>query len=274
MIRDRSGELADALTLRGAGEWSVFGGVKRQLTQLVKALAADGRHQLPSEDELSGKLRVSRPTIRSALQELENEGKVRRRHGKGTFINGRSLRIGANLTEDRSFVDLLTTLGYQARIRTLDIRTERLSDDMAGRLELAEPEDVCVVERVYDADGDAAIMVMDYIPVRFLLCDASEVTGEESTFAFLERFTGRPVCYSVAEIRPVRPDRKVCKTLRITPSVPVMLVDHTHVDADECVVGLTKAYVNDDYLTFSVVRTRVQRRRNAGARPARDGLSR
>jgi hypothetical protein len=50
--------------------------------------------------------------------------------------------------------------------------------------------------------------------------------------------------------------------LRITPSVPVLLLDHTHVDADEHVAALTKACVNDHYLRFSVVRTRTRRGRD------------
>ena len=101
--------------------WRVYRNVKDRLAELVVALAAEGHRRLPPEDRLSAQLAVSRPTIRSALQSLENEGKIQRRHGRGTFINSHSLGIKANLADDRSFVEILEDLGFEGSIRTLGL---------------------------------------------------------------------------------------------------------------------------------------------------------
>jgi DNA-binding FadR family transcriptional regulator len=50
-------------------------------------LARSGR--LPPERVLAGDLGVGRRTLRKALSELESEGRIVRRQGRGTFVNGR-----------------------------------------------------------------------------------------------------------------------------------------------------------------------------------------
>ncbi len=61
-----------------------------QLKLLLQQDIAQGVYQpsgrLPSEPELIRKFGVSRITVRQALDELEAEGMVVRRHGKGTYV--------------------------------------------------------------------------------------------------------------------------------------------------------------------------------------------
>lgn len=239
----------------GAATWRVYRNVKDQLGRLVTTLAAEGHHRLPPEDQLSARFGVSRPTVRSALQKLEQEGKIQRRHGRGTFINSHSLGIKANLAEDRSFIELLEDVGYVASIRTLRIYPARLPASMVPRLGLSEPQQACVVERIYEASGDPAIMAIDHVPQHLLPAPPSELESEPSTFAFLHRYTGRRTRYSVAEIAPVVPDKAVSAALGVPRTQPVLLLDHTHVDEEDRPIGVTKAYVNDRYLRFSVIRT-------------------
>ncbi|MFO7840222.1 MAG: fatty acid metabolism transcriptional regulator FadR [Desulfosalsimonadaceae bacterium] len=58
--------------------------------QIIKSILR-GQHppgsSLPAERRLAQSLGVTRPTIREALQRLENEGWIRIRHGKATMVN-------------------------------------------------------------------------------------------------------------------------------------------------------------------------------------------
>ena len=61
----------------------VYGSLKDDI------LGSEPGTQLNSERELAERLGVSRPTVRSALAQLEDEGLVERRQGDGTFVTDR-----------------------------------------------------------------------------------------------------------------------------------------------------------------------------------------
>lgn len=228
---------------------------KERLRAAISRLAEQGQFRLPSEAELSTALGVSRATTRSVLQSLQKEGRIRRLHGQGTFINRHAMGIGANLAEASPFVDLLAQAGYQPGVRTLEQRIVRLDDDIAESLEVAPGDGALRIERVFDASGQPAVHSVDYVPA-YLLGDHPEHSDpRRSTFEFVEVDTGFPVCYSVAEVRPVAPPRPVAAALGITRAHPVLRLRHTHVRANETPLAVTVVHVNDDYVRFSVIRT-------------------
>lgn len=229
--------------------------VKARLSRLVEDCAARGRYQLPPEDELGAVLGVSRPTVRSALLSLQKEGKIQRIHGRGTFINRYALRLGANVTEDRPFVDLLDRLGYAATVRTLSVSPMTLPDRVIRALELPGRVPGVAVERVFEADGAPAVFSTDYVPESLLTAPASRLDAGSSTFEFLESNTGHRVQYSVAELVPSLPSATVSVNLGITKREAVLLLSHLHVDAAQRPIAVTEAYLNDAIIRFSVVRT-------------------
>lgn len=69
-----------------------------QIIKLIHSQRLTPGDQLPSEDELSRMLEVSRATVREALVLLESQRIVERRHGRGTFVG---------VIEDKDFDDLV-----------------------------------------------------------------------------------------------------------------------------------------------------------------------
>jgi GntR family transcriptional regulator len=228
---------------------------KDRLRETVTRFGEEGQYRLPSEAELSAALGVSRATIRSALQSLQKEGRIRRLHGQGTFINRHVLDISANLAEAAAFVDLLAQAGYEPDVRTLDQRVVKLDAELAASLEVDEGAEALRIERVFDASGEPAVHSVDYVPANLLGERPEQHDPRRSTFEFIEVDAGLSVCYSVAEVRPVLPPRPVATALHITRSHPVLRLRHTHIRSNELPVAVTVVHVNDDYVRFSVIRT-------------------
>lgn len=231
-----------------------YGVVKHRLREFIDASGRRGQYRLPSEAELTSGLGASRVTVRSALQSLQKEGLIRRLHGHGTFINRHALDIVANLGEATPFVDLLVDAGYESSVRIVRKDVVGLDEELATALEVDEGTKALRVERVFDADGKPAVHSVDHVPVQLLREPPEEVDPHRSTFALVAA-AGRPVCYSVAEVRPVLAPRGVATALDVKRSQPLLRLRHTHIRSNEQPVAATVAHVNDEYLRFSVIRT-------------------
>jgi GntR family transcriptional regulator len=63
-----------------------------QLIEVLKSMIASGQwkpgDQIPSEPDLCDTYGVSRTVVRQALREIELDGLIVRRKGKGTFVAG------------------------------------------------------------------------------------------------------------------------------------------------------------------------------------------
>ena len=70
--------------------------VKNYLLNLFQTERFETGRQTPTEFELMDTLNVSRNTVRKAVEELEKEGIVSRKHGSGTFF------VSLNEEEDRA----------------------------------------------------------------------------------------------------------------------------------------------------------------------------
>lgn len=227
---------------------------KHALDELIQKLTADDVRRLPAEDELSEQLRYSRPTVRSALLSLQKEGKIQRLHGVGSFINRHAVGMQANLGEDRPFMSLIASLGHTPSLRTLSMGEVSIPQPQLDRLELTSNQSAWQIRRVFEASSRPAVHSIDLVPVTALTGPQDDLTPGESTFEFVRLWTNSAVRYSVVDICAEAADAEVSTALGVNPGTPLILLDHLHVDGDDNPVALTRAYLNDEILRFSMVR--------------------
>lgn len=240
---------------RGRRPQTHYEQVKRELELLAGQLAAQGESRFPAEDQLARETGFSRPTVRSALLAMQMEGKLLRSHGVGTFINRHALMVQANLAEDLAFLTVIAQLGYEPSLDIVSVEQRALPPAVSRRLDRPAGTIGIVIDRVFGASGRAAVASRDYVPIDRLTVAIDDVVAEGSTFAFIRRWTTSSVRYSVARIRALLPPPTVAAILGTTADEPVLLLDHLHIDADDEAIGVTEAYVRDDIIGFSVVRT-------------------
>jgi GntR family transcriptional regulator len=128
---------------------------------------APGRHRtgdrLPPEHEVARMLGISRGTLRTALQRLEETGEIVRRQGSGTFV-GRVLvpsQLDERLERLEPYSSLAKRRGVSLTSSELRIDERPVGREIGELLELDPRRRVTTVFRVLQADGRPAAVMFD-----------------------------------------------------------------------------------------------------------------
>ena len=148
---------------------------------------AAGRYRqgdrLPPEHEVAAMLGVSRGTLRSALQRLEESGEIIRRQGSGTFVG----RVSVPTALDERLERLEPYSSLAARrgltLSSVDLRIERrpVGSEVADALGLAPIAAATTVSRTLVANEAPVAVMFDVVH------PSVELPGEDSLRAALER---------------------------------------------------------------------------------------
>ena len=107
---------------------------------------------LPGERELCDVYSVSRPTVRKALEILEEQGKIIRLAGKGAFFVGNKEFIEANSNKMQptniAFYDQVSLRGDYTRSKVLTEKIEMASYEIAARMKTKMHSKVFHLERL------------------------------------------------------------------------------------------------------------------------------
>jgi GntR family transcriptional regulator len=132
--------------------------------QILKGMLPPG-HRLPSEPQLALSHRLSRVTIRRALEGLERDGLIRRQPGAGTFILDNSTRKGV-VGDLSNMLAHLVAMGRATRANLLVFRYIAPPAAVAEALALGEGERVQHAVRVRLIDDVPFSHLTTYVPER------------------------------------------------------------------------------------------------------------
>lgn len=217
---------------------------------------SDFMRKLPSEQELSSMLGVSRNTIREALKALENEGIVSRRHGVGTFVIRDSRNIKSNLAELDSFTKIITNHGYKPGTKSLNFSMKVPSKAIASKLDADYPSDLLYIDRVRTADGKSVIYVEDYINYIDGMYEHFEHNKHESLFDFLMSYDIK-ISFSSCDINAVISDKKLNEKLSLNKPKPLLHLQQVHYTSKGIAILYSDSYFISDKFDFNLIRKAV-----------------
>lgn len=133
---------------------------------LIKKRIEDGTYPvlefLPTEPELEKIYKVSRTTIRSAMELLKEEGFVEIKQGRGTMVLDR--RTIQDLNKVTSVTESLRRRGYDVRTKSMYIDVIPVSEKLGKELDLPGDDSITRVQRIQLIDEKPIAIMRNYIP--------------------------------------------------------------------------------------------------------------
>jgi GntR family transcriptional regulator len=157
-----------------------------QLQSVLRAEIESGRWppggQIPTETQLAQDFRVSKITVRQAIQNLVDLGYVHREHGRGTFVAQRKFDVGPRALT--SFSEEMKVHRLAAASRILGQKVVKAEGRMAEALDLPLHAPVVVLKRLRMADGQPLTIQIAHIPAA--LAPGFEIDEGASLYEMLQ----------------------------------------------------------------------------------------
>lgn len=137
-----------------------------QLLVVLKEMIESGQlkngDELPSEQEISAALDISRPTVRQCMQGLVNAGLIVRRKGKGTFVTQQKMEFNY-IARHESFHEIIANYGYTPCTQVLEFKIIDPVPSINQKLNISEKEPLYSLLRLCMADDTPMLYCHTYL---------------------------------------------------------------------------------------------------------------
>ncbi len=189
------------------GRPSLVDGAERALRDWL----APGRHRqgdrLPPEHEVAAMLGISRGTLRSALQRLEESGEIVRRQGSGTFVGRMAMpkAFDERLERLEPYSSVAARRGLTLAATDVKIDYRTVGGEAAEALGLAATAEATAITRTLLADGAPIAVMFDVVHPQIALPDADALEAALAHGRMVLDVLiglGVPVTYARTRVRP------------------------------------------------------------------------
>ncbi|QBI21979.1 GntR family transcriptional regulator [Egibacter rhizosphaerae] len=221
--------------------------VRASVLDLIEGLSSGDA--LPSERELAAELGVARMTLRRVLDQLEEEGRVARRHGKGSFVGDGKL---AHPNAMSSFSEDTSRRGLWPGSRVVEFETVPAGARIGRRLWVSPSDPVVRATRLRLADGEPMAIERLHVPAGLVPGLAREDFEAQSFYALLRERYGIRVQHGLRTAEPTVTNEGESALLGVPLHSPAFLFERVTRDADHRVVEfVASVYRGDRYRIVS-----------------------
>lgn len=202
------------------------GGTKsHNLFLLLKDAIVSGRlaprSKIPGELKLAQEHKVSRVTVRRALEALTNEGLIMRRPGVGTLVCESPVGATVMTASVSTLLPNMVKMGKRSRVRLLEFSYCFPSDDIRERLLLKSSERTQRSVRVRSAEDKPFSYLTTHVPDRIALSYNEEELAKTPLFELLER-SGVQLDHASQSISATLATREVADALNVAVGSPLI----------------------------------------------------
>jgi GntR family transcriptional regulator len=205
-----------------------------QVAQLIRNNISDGTwpsgSRLPSENELTQKYQVSRPTIRTAKSILTNEGFIHSLRGSGCYVNSKDAWKTQIPTVDN--LNDIFYFGSKMSFKIHEFGMVANSEEIKSNLKNPKDSFVFQIKGVRWFQNRPLSSVIYYLPYRFGSRIPLERLDENPFIPQFEKLAGIQVVEGISNISLGRADSEAAEHLHVKKGAAVMVVKTVYVDSE------------------------------------------
>jgi len=222
-----------------------------QLMQKIKNSISTGElktgSRIQPEQELCSLYGVSRITVRKAITELEKEGILEKKQGKGTFVTVPA--IHRKLHAVNSFHDTCRMNGKKPSTRVLVLKTIVSGKQDVDELGVAPGSRVIETVRVHFADRIPVILEENHFSMAYSYLLESDLNG--SLYNLLSECGAEPA-QATHVISLKNASKQVAGLLKIEENTPVLYLHEVIYDQKGRPLHTSSQYIRGDIFSFRV----------------------
>lgn len=204
--------------------------------------------RMPSEAELGMHYSVSRITVRRAVQELESEGMLERKQGKGTFICHRKFQN--KMDSIMGFTDALSRMGRKAG-RVIHSKKIVPADDwLADVLQIEKGAPVLELKRTLYDESLPVLYDECYYPCDRFPGMLDKIQENVSTYQLMKEVYGVPLPRAHKRFNAAVADLETSERLHCSPGDPLFSIFKLTFDDDDRPVQISKSLVLASRATY------------------------
>lgn len=176
---------------------------------------------LPTEQALQDIYKVSRVTVRNALDLLEKQGLIDRIKGSGTYVKPNAARHDA--FQLKGFDEDMASQGCTPGTKVIHFQLESAQPIIAEHLNIEVDTPIFSILRIKTIDEEPEILEQTYMPLA-LFPDLNVEVMQSSKYRYIEQQKGYQISLSRQKLKSILANKMVAKHLHIKVDSPVLCV--------------------------------------------------
>jgi DNA-binding GntR family transcriptional regulator len=230
--------------------------IAKELSNLILTGNFSYKESLPTEVQLMKKYKVSRTTIRLAINHLVNEGMVNKVQGSGTYVAYR--KEDDLIKRSTSIFPFSVEMKLKGKsISTKIISFEIISPDksITNALGIEQGDTVYSFERLRFGDDFPLCLEHSYMPVKPFV-DLTQQHLLDSKYYYVEEIKKLKIAYSLQNVTAIISNARLEKLLQLKKYSPLLKIQHTTFLQNGEILDLTTIYFCSDYYDANFIKTR------------------
>ncbi|RRD39057.1 GntR family transcriptional regulator [Leptotrichia sp. OH3620_COT-345] len=217
---------------------------------------SEGEALLP-ERELANMFKVSRATIRQALQKLEEDNLIYRLHGSGTFVSHKTIK--QELSAFYSFYEETVKAGKTPSSRVLSYETVSTNKELAEIFKIASSVNIMHIKRLRLIDNEPVMYEDTFIPLNRFRNFKPELLNEKPMYSIFKEqygvsFDKATEAFSSLIVK----DKSILENLGYKGEASCMLIKRITYEKNR-IIEYTVSYARGDKYEYKVVLNNIEK---------------